>query len=249
MLSTEIDLVFEGKAIRIFDQAGDPWFVLADVCKALGISNVTETARALDEDEKADFSLSEVSSGQRRKMIIVSEPGALSIILRANGARKAGTFAWRFRRWVTHEVLPSIRQHGQYPAPADIDVATLPPPDAYQPSVETTPNGRLFEECRRVFGTDKVQALEEPLRGILSANQLRALALGGSVEKALTRNGAWASAAMLFDLQYLVFGVRSLTTQERAMRDMIRMLEPDQRAVTFARLSQQVDRLRALPAS
>ena len=239
-----IPLHFDTSDVRMVMRGGEPWWVLADVAPMMELSNPSKLAAKLDPYQKAAIPIRDSSSGQNRQMIIVNEAGIYALTLNSHK-----TEARAFARWLFTEVLPSIRQHGQYPPPADINVAALPAPDAYQPSVETMPNGRLFEECRRVFGTDDVKALAEPLRGILSANQLRALALGASVEKALTRNGAWASLATVFDLQYVMHGIRALTAQERAMRDRIRMLEPDQRAVTFARLSQQVERLRALPSA
>lgn len=103
---------FEEKPVRTVERKGEPWFVLNDVCRVLEINNVGMVAQRLDDDEKDDISLTD--GIRHREMIIVSEGGLYSVILRAKGAATAGTPAWRFRRWVTHDVLPNIRRHGFY---------------------------------------------------------------------------------------------------------------------------------------
>ena len=103
--------------VRSVLKDGEPWFVASDVCKALDI-NATATRR-LDDDEKADLRLTQVSSNgskQRRKWIIINEPGLYSLVL---GSRKPE--ASNFRRWITHEVIPSIRKHGAYVADSVLD--------------------------------------------------------------------------------------------------------------------------------
>ena len=105
--------------VRVLEKDGQPWWVLADVCKALGIRNVTDTAKRLDSDEKAEFDSIEVSSNgtkQRRKRVVVSESGLYAVILRSDKPK-----ARAFRRWITTSVLPSIRRHGAYIAPEVLD--------------------------------------------------------------------------------------------------------------------------------
>lgn len=103
---------FEDKPVRTVEKKGEPWFVLNDVCRVLEITNVGNVAQRLDEDEKAAIRLTDGS--QHREMVLVSEGGLYTVILRAKGAATPGTPAWRFRRWVTHDVLPNIRKHGFY---------------------------------------------------------------------------------------------------------------------------------------
>ena len=98
--------------MRVVQREGEPWFVAADVCKALELSNSRMATDRLDDDEKADVSLTDTSSNgvkQRRSMTIVSEPGLYSLAL---GSRKPEAKA--FKRWVTHEVIPAIRKTGGY---------------------------------------------------------------------------------------------------------------------------------------
>lgn len=97
---------------RVVDRNGDPWFVLADVCRKVGIANPSDAATRLDEDEKMTLGISEGQSGVRggaRQMTIISESGLYSLILRSNKPE-----AKRFRKWVTAEVIPTIRKTGTY---------------------------------------------------------------------------------------------------------------------------------------
>ena len=84
--------LFEGEhTIRSIDRAGNPWFVVADVCNTLSITNPTMAVAALDEDEKSTLSLTE--GGPDR--LIVSESGLYTLILRSRNATKPGTVAHR----------------------------------------------------------------------------------------------------------------------------------------------------------
>lgn len=96
------------RAVMVDD---DPWFVAKDVCICLGIENVSQALSYLDEDEKCIITNDTLNdtTGLRKDSRIVSEPGLYSLILRS---RKPEAKA--FKRWITHEVLPSIRKHGAY---------------------------------------------------------------------------------------------------------------------------------------
>ena len=100
--------VFENPAfgqVRTVTKDGEPWFVAADVCRALEHSNVTVALDRLDDDEKAKFNLG-LRGGDTG---CVNEPGLYSLVL---GSRKPE--AKNFKRWITHEVIPSIRKTGSY---------------------------------------------------------------------------------------------------------------------------------------
>lgn len=90
--------------IRTVNISGEPWFVAADVCKALELSNPTVATDRLDEDERSKFNL-----GRQGETTVINEPGLYSLVL---GSRKPEAKA--FKRWITHEVVPSIRRHGAY---------------------------------------------------------------------------------------------------------------------------------------
>ena len=104
--------------IRTTQINGEPWFVAADVCRALEHSNVSVALARVDEDEKAKFGLG-LSGGDTN---CVNEPGLYSLVL---GSRKPE--AKIFKRWITHEVIPSIRKHGAYMTPETLEAAILNP--------------------------------------------------------------------------------------------------------------------------
>lgn len=98
---------FKGAPLRtLTDEAGEPWFVAKDVCDILEISNPSDALKRLDDDER-----SRVNLGRQGETNIVNEAGLYVLVL---GSRKPE--AHEFQRWVTHEVLPSIRKHGGYMA-------------------------------------------------------------------------------------------------------------------------------------
>lgn len=110
---------FEEHEIRTIIHNGDPWFIAYDVCKALDLSNPSKSVSSLDDDEKqlfnGDSNLKLGSAGNgAQSMIIINESGLYTLILRCRDAVKQGTLPWRFRKWVTNEVLPSIRKTGRY---------------------------------------------------------------------------------------------------------------------------------------
>jgi prophage antirepressor-like protein len=113
-MSTElIPFDFEGQPVRVVtDAQGEPWFVAADVCAALSLPNTTRALERLDQDEQALISIQGISRGND-EVNVVNEPGLYGLVL---GSRKPE--AKRFKRWVTHEVLPAIRKTGSYSMPS-----------------------------------------------------------------------------------------------------------------------------------
>lgn len=100
-----------GQLRVVKDDNGEPWFVASDVCDALGVADPAQSCRSFDNDEKGLFTIQTL--GGRQKVIHVSEPGFYKLVLKS---RKPEAKA--FQRWVTHEVLPSIRKKGGYIAAA-----------------------------------------------------------------------------------------------------------------------------------
>ena len=103
-------MTFENAAfgkIRTLTIDGEPWFVAADVCRALEIGNPSMAVERLDEDEKGISTIDTL--GGKQRMTIINEPGLYSLVL---SSRKPEAKA--FRRWITHEVIPAIRKYGGY---------------------------------------------------------------------------------------------------------------------------------------
>ncbi len=101
-------MIFENEQfgrVRTVNIDENPWFVSVDVCTALGVSRTA--VRRLDEDEKGVRSMHTLGGTQR--LAVVNEYGLYNLIL---GSRKPE--AKDFKRWITHEVIPSIRKNGAY---------------------------------------------------------------------------------------------------------------------------------------
>ena len=95
---------YNSSEVRTVMRDGEPWFVLKDVCVVLGLSNPTAVVERLDKDERAKFDL-----GRQGKTWLINESGLYSVILRSDKPE-----AKPFRKWVTSEVLPTIRKTGGY---------------------------------------------------------------------------------------------------------------------------------------
>lgn len=104
-------LTYKGNVVRTVEQDGTIWWVLVDVCKVLEIANARNVSARLDEDEKGVHLVDTL--GGRQKLTIINESGLYAVLLRSDKPE-----AKPFKRWVTHEVLPSIRRTGQYKAPS-----------------------------------------------------------------------------------------------------------------------------------
>lgn len=101
--------------VRIVEIDGEPWFVAADVCRVLEIGNPSQALTRLDDDEKGIISIN--TRGGEQPMCVVNESGLYALVLKS---RKPD--AKRFRKWLTSEVVPSIRKNGIYLNPnAPID--------------------------------------------------------------------------------------------------------------------------------
>ena len=121
--------------IRTLNLDGEPWFVAADVCKALLIVNSRDALTRIDDDEKGVVSTDTL--GGRQEVTIVNEPGLYALIL---SSRKPEAKA--FKRWITHEVIPSIRKHGAYISPNAEAVQVTPTIEQYIASA------RIIATCR-----------------------------------------------------------------------------------------------------
>ena len=122
---------------------GEPWFVAADVCRALEIKNNRDAIARLDDDEKG-VALTDTPGGMQ-EVSVVSEAGLYSLVL---GSRKPE--AKLFKRWVTHDVIPAIRKTGMY------SVKTLSPAELLLEQAKM-----LVEQERRMTAVEsKVDSVE-----------------------------------------------------------------------------------------
>ena len=115
---------FKGRQVRTIQLDGEPWFVAADVCDVLGLSNPSQALSYLDRDERR--LITNEAWRTNGNMAIVSEPGLYSLVLRSRRPEAKG-----FRRWIAHEVIPALRQTGGYLMPA-VSASTVGPSNLLQ---------------------------------------------------------------------------------------------------------------------
>ncbi|MER1263090.1 phage antirepressor [Bacillus licheniformis] len=111
---------YQDQQVRTVVKDNEPWFVAKDVCSVLEIKNNRDALARLDEDEKGVV-LTDTLGGTQ-ELTAVNEPGLYSLIL---GSRKPE--AKQFKRWITHEVIPTIRKTGGYVANDDLFIQTYLP--------------------------------------------------------------------------------------------------------------------------
>ena len=109
----------ETALVRSIIKNGDPWFVAKDICDVLGLSNPTVALNALDQDERSKFLL-----GRQGETNIINESALYALIFRSNKPN-----ARKFRKWITSEVLPSIRKTGKYAAPVQPELPLSETPE------------------------------------------------------------------------------------------------------------------------
>ncbi|WP_256376830.1 BRO family protein, partial [Thalassospira sp. MCCC 1A01428] len=140
---------FEGQSVRTIEIEGVVWFVLTDVCAVLEIGNAPQAASRLDDDEKNTVCINDSIPGNPTKTII-NESGLYSLILTS---RKEA--AKRFKKWVTAEVLPTLRKTGRYDiagAGGQAGQSRKNLPTSLIPKAERHYDLALVREARAVYG-------------------------------------------------------------------------------------------------
>lgn len=145
MMKMEIQTFnFENQRVRTIELENEPWFVGKDVAEILGYTNTPKAIRDhVDEEDKLTERI--VLSGQNREVIIINESGLYSLILSSKLPN-----AKKFKRWVTSEVLPTIRKHGAYLTPDKLEEALLNPDTLINLATQLKQEreGRLIAEQR-----------------------------------------------------------------------------------------------------
>lgn len=131
---------YDNNQVRTVLQDGEPWFVLKDVCKVLNLSTPKRVAERLDNDEVSLTHLID-AIGRSQKTTIINESGLYGVILRSDKPQ-----AKPFRRWVTHEVLPTIRKTGSYTDTENKFAKYCPV------SFERAKATMLVQQCNRLAG-------------------------------------------------------------------------------------------------
>jgi len=105
---------YEGNEVRTVQKDDGTWWVLKDVCDILELTSPHKVAERLDDDEKGRSLIPTLGGNQ--ELTVVSESGLYNVILRSDKPESK-----KFKRWVTHDVLPTIRKHGAYVTPAKLE--------------------------------------------------------------------------------------------------------------------------------
>ena len=174
--------IFENEefgSVRTIMVNDEPWFVATDICKALELSNTTVAIGRLDDDERSKFNL-----GRQGETNCVNEYGLYSLVL---SSRKQS--ANKFKRWITHEVIPEIRKTGGYQMPrtyaealralADkaeeaerlqIENERMKPKEVFADAVTASDNAILVREFAKMMRQNGIDIGEKRLYKWLRAN-------------------------------------------------------------------------------
>ena len=171
-------------SIRIVEIDNAPWWVLSDVCKALDLSNPTVVANRLEHDERSKFDL-----GRQGNATIISESGLYSVILRSDKPQ-----AKAFKRWVTHEVIPSIRRHGAYMTDDVLKKALTSPDFLIRLATELKSEKEKNQRLENKIEADKPKVI---FADAVSVSQRSILV--GELAKLLRQNGVKIGQNRLFE--------------------------------------------------
>lgn len=177
-----------GEIRTLADEVNEPLFCLADLCAALGISNHRNVKARLDEDDVRLMDTTD-NLGRTQQVIFVTESGMYDVILRSDAEK-----AKPFRKWVTSEVLPSIRKHGVYATPQTIDNLLADPDNAIK-VFQTLKEERQLRQIAEA-------KIEADAPKVLFAESLKAAdrsILVGELAKILKQNGYETGQKRLFE--------------------------------------------------
>ena len=173
--------------VRTIQNDGEPWFVLRDVCNVLGLGTPARVAERLDPDEVSQTHITD-SMGRQQEMTIINESGLYNVILRSDKPE-----AKPFRKWVTSEVLPTIRRHGMYATPDTVE-KMLADPDTTIKLLETIKQ----ERAARLALEAKAEADKPKVLFADAVSASHTSILVGDLAKLLRQNGVEIGQNRLF---------------------------------------------------
>lgn len=185
---------YEGAEVRTVQIDGEPWFVLADICRELELSTPARVAERLEKDEVSQTHTID-RMGREQKTTIINESGLYTVILRSDKPQ-----AKPFRKWVTSVVLPSIRKHGAYMTDQALEKALTNPDFLIQLATQLKTEQ---EQRRRLETTVAAQSkqMEQDKPKVLFADSVAASSssiLIGELAKLIKQNGVDMGQRRLF---------------------------------------------------
>ena len=188
MTSNIQPFTYEDHTVRVVTIDGEPWFVLADLCKVLDLAKPSRVAMRIADDMKGAHLMS--TPGGDQEMTIVSEAGMYEVIIRSDKPEAAA-----FRRWVTSEVLPSIRKHGGYLTDQKIEDILDNPDTIIQLAT------KLKSERAKRAALEKQAAIDTPKARFADAvSASHTSILIGDLAKLLRQNGYEIGQNRLFEM-------------------------------------------------
>ena len=182
---------YEGARVRTVLIDGEAWLVAKDVCEVLGLTNPTMAVQELDSDERAKYYLGRSPiNGGGGEVNVINEAGLYKLTFKS---RKPA--AKEFTRWVTHEVLPSIRKHGAYLTPAKMEELLSDPDLIIRLAQELKAERQRSEALEAQAASDRpkvifAEAVDASQSSILIGNLAKVLAQNG-VKIGQNRLFAW----------------------------------------------------------
>jgi Prophage antirepressor len=180
---------FESQAVRSLLRDDEPWFVLADVCRVLEIGNPSDAAKRLEDDEKMTLDNIEGRAGHgAQSYIIINESGIYALIFTSRKAQ-----AKRFRKWVTKDVLPTLRRTGQYVISEEEE--EILPSLAHgrlwgQPVAKINAAARMIGVAHRLYGPEAARDLWKREKGLPKLEKFSVVAtIGNAADDA---RGCWS---------------------------------------------------------
>lgn len=177
---------YNSSEVRTIQKDGEPWFVLKDVCQVLDLGSPHKVAERLDPDEKGRNLIP--TPGGDQEMTIINESGLYNVILRSDKPE-----AKPFRKWVTSEVLPTIRRHGMYATPDTVE-KMLADPDTTIKLLETIKQ----ERAARLALEAQAEADKPKVLFADAVSASHSSILVGDLAKLLRQNGVEIGQNRLF---------------------------------------------------
>lgn len=178
---------YNSNEVRTIQMDGDLWFVLKDVCDVLGLGSPHKVYDRLDEDERNQVPVTD-SIGRNQNTAVINESGLYNVILRSDKPE-----AKPFRKWVTSEVLPTIRRHGMYATPDTVE-KMLEDPDTTIKLLETIKQ----ERAARLALEGKIEADKPKVIFADAVAASHTSILVGDLAKLLRQNGVEIGQNRLF---------------------------------------------------
>jgi anti-repressor protein len=176
------------KEVRTVVINNEPWFVAKDVCVVLEISDARKSVNLLDEDERNIIPVTD-SLGRNQDTFIINEPGLYSLVMKSRKPE-----AKQFKRWITHEVLPTIRKHGAYMTDDALE-KTLQDPDYIIGVISALKD----EKQKRIAAEQTVEKQKPKVLFADAVETSKASILIGELAKLLKQNGVEIGQKRLFD--------------------------------------------------